>query len=274
MVDVSHVLLAGGTGRVHRAACRRRLSSACWHTRSIETIGALIVEWKALRDGSGGAGKYRGGLGRRRLQGSDAEPFVCSVLSIAFVIPPRASSAVSPAHRRGPRDGARPANPRRQIVPPAPRQVRLPGGGGYGLAGHRDPELVTARCPGGLHPRVIPACRLVRSPGNAFAVLHRMTGSVSRQKRQRPDRSGMLEAEKDAADLRHQPEADRCASMRTGAGCQCREEIRGGSVDHARPGSLTTSVMRWRARALDDELKRQPRSSRSAIVIVGRGGVR
>ena len=42
-------------------------------------------------------------------------------------------------------DGVRPANPKgEQIVAPgALVEVRLPGGGGYGLAGHRDPELVT-----------------------------------------------------------------------------------------------------------------------------------
>jgi len=29
------------------------------------------------------------------------------------------------------------------VAPGALVEVRLPGGGGYGLAGHRDPELVT-----------------------------------------------------------------------------------------------------------------------------------
>src|SRR5207244_5402789 len=65
----SHVLFSsGGTGA---RPTRDGLSATAFPSgvlgtpvEVIETIAPLIVEWKALREGSGGAGQYRGGLGR------------------------------------------------------------------------------------------------------------------------------------------------------------------------------------------------------------------
>src|SRR6266704_3539488 len=89
----------------------------------IESLAPLVVERKCLRADSGGAGKYRGGLGQTiAFRARTREPFVCSVLC---------DRIRHPAHGfLGGEPGA--------LV-----EVRLPGGGGYGLAGHRDPELVT-----------------------------------------------------------------------------------------------------------------------------------
>jgi N-methylhydantoinase B len=113
----------------------------------IETIAPLIVEWKALREGSGGAGKYRGGLGQTiAFRARTREPFVCSVLCDRIRHPAQGFLGGEPgATGEVLVDGVPPANPKgEQIVAPgALVQVRLPGGGGYGLARHRDPEFVT-----------------------------------------------------------------------------------------------------------------------------------
>src|SRR5204862_779930 len=46
-----------------------------------ENLSPLIVERKALRDDSGGRGKYRGGLGQTiAFRVRTREPFVCSIL--------------------------------------------------------------------------------------------------------------------------------------------------------------------------------------------------
>jgi N-methylhydantoinase B len=109
-----------------------------------ENLSPLIVERKELRDGSGGAGKYRGGLGQTiAFRVRTREPFVCSVLC---------DRTSTPAHGfRGGAAGAlgevlingvAPTNPKaEQVIPPdALVEVRLPGGGGYGPVGERDPD--------------------------------------------------------------------------------------------------------------------------------------
>ena len=148
----SHVFFAsGGTGA---RPTRDGLSATAFPSgvlgtpvEVIETIAPLIVERRALRDGSGGAGKYRGGLGQTiAFRARTREPFVCSVLCDRTRHPARGFLGGEPgALGEVLIDGVRPQNPKaEQIVPPgALVEVRLPGGGGYGPAGHRDPELVT-----------------------------------------------------------------------------------------------------------------------------------
>ena len=148
----SHVLFSsGGTGA---RPTRDGLSATAFPSgvlgtpvEVIETIAPLIVEWKALREGSGGAGKYRGGLGQTiAFRARTREPFVCSVLCDRIRHPAQGFLGGEPgATGEVLVDGVRPANPKgEQIVAPgALVEVRLPGGGGYGLADHRDPELVT-----------------------------------------------------------------------------------------------------------------------------------
>src|SRR6267378_4704288 len=104
----------------------------------IETIAPLIVERKALREGSGGAGKYRGGLGQTiAFRARTREPFVCSVLCDRIRHPAQGFLGGEPgATGEVLVDGVRPANPKGEpiVAPGALVEVRLPGGGGYGLA--------------------------------------------------------------------------------------------------------------------------------------------
>ncbi len=104
------------------------------------------MEKKELRPGSGGAGKYRGGLGQTiAFRVRTREPFTCSVLCDRTRTPARGFLGGEPgALGEVLIDGLRPANPKgEQLVPPgALVEVRLPGGGDYGPASARDPDLV------------------------------------------------------------------------------------------------------------------------------------
>ncbi|MBI2543938.1 MAG: hydantoinase B/oxoprolinase family protein [Candidatus Rokubacteria bacterium] len=112
----------------------------------IETLSPLLIEKKELRPGSGGAGKFRGGLGQTiQLRVRTREPFVCSILCDRtrtraqgfFGGQPGATGQVLI-------NGRPPANPKaEQVLPPdAVVEIRLPGGGGYGQAEERDGELI------------------------------------------------------------------------------------------------------------------------------------
>lgn len=111
----------------------------------LETIAPLIVEWKALRDGSGGAGKYRGGLGQTiAFRARTREPFVCSMLCDRIRHPAKGFRGGEPgAPGEVLIDGVRPENPKAEqiVMPGALVEIRLPGGGGYGPAPERDPDL-------------------------------------------------------------------------------------------------------------------------------------
>jgi N-methylhydantoinase B len=113
----------------------------------IENLSPLIVERKALRDGSGGPGKYRGGLGQTiAFRVRTREPFVCSILCDRTAVPAAGFRGGAPGARGQVLiDGIQPANPKaEQIVPPdALVEIRLPGGGGYGPPSDRDPALLT-----------------------------------------------------------------------------------------------------------------------------------
>jgi N-methylhydantoinase B len=110
-----------------------------------ENLSPLIVERKALRDDSGGAGKYRGGLGQTiAFRVRTREPFVCSILCDRTARPAQGfRRGLAGARGEVLIDGVAPANPKaEQVIPPgALVEVRLPGGGGYGPPGERDPEL-------------------------------------------------------------------------------------------------------------------------------------
>ncbi|HEV8643336.1 MAG TPA: hydantoinase B/oxoprolinase family protein [Methylomirabilota bacterium] len=114
----------------------------------LENLAPLLVERKELREGSGGPGRYRGGLGQTiAFRMRTREPFTCSVLCDRTQTPARGLlGGESGALGEVLIDGVRPGNPKQeQLVPPgALVEVRLPGGGGYGPASERDPEL-TAR---------------------------------------------------------------------------------------------------------------------------------
>jgi N-methylhydantoinase B len=112
----------------------------------IENLSPLLVERKALRDASGGGGKYRGGLGQAiAFRMRTREPFVCSILCDRTVHP-AAGFRGGQAGATGEVliDGVRPANPKAEQVvnPDSLVELHLPGGGGYGNPTERDPDLL------------------------------------------------------------------------------------------------------------------------------------
>jgi N-methylhydantoinase B len=146
----THIFFAsGGTGA---RAVKDGLSATAFPSgvlgtpvEVIENLSPLVVERKALRDGSGGAGKYRGGLGQTiAFRVRTREPFVCSILCDRTAVA-AAGFLGGTAGARGEVlvNGVQPLNPKaEQVVPPdALVEVRLPGGGGYGLPADRDPDL-------------------------------------------------------------------------------------------------------------------------------------
>jgi N-methylhydantoinase B len=111
----------------------------------LESLTPLVVERKELRAGSGGPGKFRGGLGQTiafsvRSQG----PVACSVLGDRTRTPASGFlGGQAGALGEVLIGGARPDNPKEEHLVPSGTvvEVRLPGGGGYGSPRERDPDL-------------------------------------------------------------------------------------------------------------------------------------
>jgi N-methylhydantoinase B len=111
-----------------------------------ETMVPILIRRKEFRDGSGGAGAHRGGLGQvLHIEGADGAPF-----SVAAMFE---RTRVPPAGRAGGHDGAcgiarlasgTPlAAKGRQLVPRGDGLIlELPGGGGHGDPLTRDPDAV------------------------------------------------------------------------------------------------------------------------------------
>ncbi len=111
----------------------------------LETLSPFIVEEKSLRADSGGAGRYRGGLGQViAFRVRTHEPYRCSVLCDRTRVPARGFLGGAPgAVGEVLIDGVAPANPKAEhvVAPDSLVEIRLPGGAGYGAPEHRDPEL-------------------------------------------------------------------------------------------------------------------------------------
>ncbi|MBI2529507.1 MAG: hydantoinase B/oxoprolinase family protein [Candidatus Rokubacteria bacterium] len=111
----------------------------------IESLSPLLVEKKALREGSGGDGRYRGGLGQViAFRVRTREPYVCSILCDRTRVPAQGFFGGEPgAPGEVLVNGRPPANPKaEQALPPdALVEILLPGGGGYGPPAERDPAL-------------------------------------------------------------------------------------------------------------------------------------
>jgi N-methylhydantoinase B len=126
----------------------------------LENITPLLIERKELRPDSGGAGQYRGGLGQTiAFRVRTGEPFTCSILCDRTRTPAAGFRGGGPgALGQVLVDGVTPANPKQEQLVPADAlvEVRLPGGGGYGPPGERDPEL---RAGDLLEGYVLRACR-------------------------------------------------------------------------------------------------------------------
>ena len=112
----------------------------------LEQLSPLVVERKGLREGSGGAGRYRGGLGQTiAFRVRTREPYACSILGDRTRTPAAGFLGGGPgAPGLVLIDGVAPPNPKAEqlVAPGALVEVRLPGGGGYGPPAQRDPELV------------------------------------------------------------------------------------------------------------------------------------
>jgi N-methylhydantoinase B len=107
-----------------------------------------VIERKELRENSGGAGKYRGGLGQTiAFRVRSREPVVCSILGDRTRRPAQGFRGGGPGVVGEVLiDGVAPPNPKaEQLVPPGTLvEVRLPGGGGYGPPAERDDSLIAA----------------------------------------------------------------------------------------------------------------------------------
>jgi N-methylhydantoinase B len=147
----THIFFAsGGTGA---RAVKDGLSATAFPSgvlgtpvEVVENLSPLLIERKALRDDSGGAGKYRGGLGQTiAFRVRTREPFVCSILCDRTVQPAAGFRGGSPGARGAVLiDGVQPLNPKAEqiVAPDSLVELHLPGGGGYGPPGDRDPELI------------------------------------------------------------------------------------------------------------------------------------
>ena len=122
-----------------------------------EAISPIVVWRKELRADSGGAGRYRGGLGQTmELENLDGAPFTLSAYYDRIAYPARG--------RDGGRDGA-PGEVRLasgaplrgkglQTIPARERVVfEMPGGAGYGDPLARGPQIVAADVRAGLVSR-------------------------------------------------------------------------------------------------------------------------
>jgi N-methylhydantoinase B len=147
----THVFFAsGGTGG---RATKDGLSATAFPSgvlgtpvEVLENLSPLFFERKCLREGSGGAGKYRGGLGQTiAFRVRTCKPAVCSILGDRTRYAARGFLGGLPgACGEVAIDGVPLKNPKAEqtLASGALVEVRLPGGGGYGPPSERHPALV------------------------------------------------------------------------------------------------------------------------------------
>jgi len=119
------------------------------HTMSIEAtehVGPVVFWRKELRNGSGGAGQYRGGLGQIvEISATEGHEFYFNAMFDRIDHPARGRAGGGDGAPGAVLldDGTRLASKGRQHVPAGRRLVlQLPGGGGYGPPEKRSPEAV------------------------------------------------------------------------------------------------------------------------------------
>ncbi len=147
---VLHVINSGGTGAL---ASKDGLSATGFPSgvlgtpvEVIESISPVVVDVKALRADSGGAGQHRGGLGQViAFHVRTEKPWTCAVLCDRTRVPPGGLFGGGPgAPGEVWVDGVRPPHAKAEhVLTPGSRvELRLPGGGGYGDPGERAGSLV------------------------------------------------------------------------------------------------------------------------------------
>jgi N-methylhydantoinase B len=122
-----------------------------------ESIAPVLFRRREFREGSGGAGMHRGGLGQViELGGADGAPIslLCNFERIDNPARGRDGGGAGALGRVSLVSG-RPIRPKgRQTVPPRDfARLELPGGGGYGDPRRRDPDHVAADVADGLLTR-------------------------------------------------------------------------------------------------------------------------
>ncbi len=115
-------------------------------TESVETLTSLVQQNRELRTDSGGAGRFRGGLGQRtELRCRTREPWTVSAMVDRIANPPEGLlGGGAGAAGEFLIDGTREGEPKRLLVldPSTRVQLNLPGGGGYGNPWDREPDAV------------------------------------------------------------------------------------------------------------------------------------
>jgi len=109
-----------------------------------ERNSPLFVHYKRLRPGSGGPGRFRGGLGQDILLESESEaPIVLSFMAERTTYPAPGFAGGKPGGLGDVRlNGRRVDNRKQHVLRRGDRAlISTPGGGGYGPAGRRDPAL-------------------------------------------------------------------------------------------------------------------------------------
>ncbi len=113
---------------------------------SVETLTSMVQLRRELRTDSGGAGRFRGGLGQwTEMSCRTEEPWTVSAMVDRISYPPEGLlGGASGASGEFMIDGAREGEPKRLLVldPGTRVQLNLPGGGGYGDPFSRDPDAV------------------------------------------------------------------------------------------------------------------------------------
>ena len=122
-----------------------------------ESVAPVLFRRREFREGSGGAGTWRGGLGQViELGGADGAPIslLCNFERIDNPARGRDGGGIGATGRVALASG-RPIRPKgRQTVPPRDTvRLELPGGGGYGDPKRRDPARVAADVADGLISR-------------------------------------------------------------------------------------------------------------------------
>ena len=112
----------------------------------IESLSPLRIHKRELRGGSGGIGRFRGGLGQSIAFGvSTKRPFICTV-SCDRIRTPAHGFLGGGSGAKGELliNGRQPENPKAEhhLPPDAVVELRLPGGGGFGLSEERTLEQI------------------------------------------------------------------------------------------------------------------------------------
>lgn len=138
--------MGAGPGQDGNACTAFPTNTGAGSIEAFESISPLIVWRKQLRQDSGGAGRFRGGLGQEvEIEVVSPEPVHLSLLSDRQKHAAQGSLGGSPGATVEIMlaDGTRPHPKSRTTLKPGDRLIlRYSGGGGYGVPAMRDPDAI------------------------------------------------------------------------------------------------------------------------------------